>query len=97
MAPSQLPSAGDVRGPAALASALARICTFEHTFCARCADLRFGRDLPRTARRPAWLGPIRPENQLHRYPASLRRAIRGAPPPSSAEREAEPDRPAGWA
>lgn len=53
----------------------ARICTFECTFCADCADTRFfgacpncGGDL--VAR------PIRPESKLHRFPASLRRVVK---------------------
>ena len=58
------------------ASTAARICTFEHTFCADCADLRFDETCPDcggglVAR------PIRPESQLHRYPASLRRVNKG--------------------
>lgn len=72
----------------------ARICTFEHTFCAECADVRFETACPDcggglVAR------PIRPESQLHRYPASLRRVNRGHrsfQPPRT-----DPERPAGWA
>ncbi|HJV40323.1 DUF1272 domain-containing protein [Caulobacter sp.] len=73
------------------ASDAARICTFEHTFCADCADLRFGETCPDcggglVAR------PIRPEGQLHRYPASLRRVYRGQRPAW-----VQPERPSGWA
>jgi hypothetical protein len=77
------------------ASDAARICTFEHTFCADCADIRFDAACPDcggglVAR------PIRPESQLHRFPASLRRVSKG-------HRYARPTRqdpeqpPAGWA
>lgn len=57
------------------ASPTARICTFEHTFCAACAEAYDDRC-------PDCGGglvarPIRPESQLHRYPASLRRVTRG--------------------
>jgi len=76
------------------ASAAARICTFEHTFCADCAELRFDEVCPDcggglVAR------PIRPEGQRQRFPASLRRVVRAhrsATPPRR-----EPDRPTGWA
>jgi len=73
------------------ASEAARICTFEHTFCADCAELRFGEVCPDcggglVAR------PIRPERQLHRFPASLRRVYRGQRPARP-----EPERPAAWA
>ena len=54
------------------ASAEARICTFECTFCADCADQRFagvcpncGGDLVRR--------PVRPAALLVRYPASAER------------------------
>ena len=75
------------------ASAAARICTFEHTFCADCADVRFEEICPDcggglVAR------PIRPDAQLHRYPASLRRVNRGHRYASASRRD--PERPAGW-
>ena len=76
------------------ASAAARICTFEHTFCADCADVRFDGVCPDcggglVAR------PIRPEQQLHRYPASLRRVNKGHRyAPTS---RPQPERPTGWA
>jgi hypothetical protein len=54
----------------------ARICTFECTFCADCADTRFfgvcpncGGDLVRR--------PVRPGSALQRHPASLRRVVKG--------------------
>lgn len=72
----------------------ARICTFEHTFCADCADVRFDAACPDcggglVAR------PIRPESQLHRFPASLKRVTRGHRSFQPTRREPEP--PAGWA
>jgi hypothetical protein len=54
----------------------ARICTFECTFCAACADERFGGLCPNCGgelvRRP-----IRPAAALARWPASSER-VRGA-------------------
>ncbi|PIB90910.1 DUF1272 domain-containing protein [Caulobacter sp. FWC2] len=75
------------------ASAAARICTFEHTFCADCADIRFDGVCPDcggglVAR------PIRPEQQLHRYPASLRRVNKGHRYAPTSRRQ--PEGPAGW-
>jgi hypothetical protein len=72
----------------------ARICTFEHTFCAPCADQRFDASCPDcggglVAR------PIRPETELHRYPASLRRVNKGHRYAKPAGRAPEP--PASWA
>lgn len=76
------------------ASAAARICTFEHTFCADCADIRFDSICPDcggglVAR------PIRPERQLHRYPASLRRVNKGHRYAPTSRRE--PEGPSRWA
>lgn len=76
------------------ASDAARICTFEHTFCAACAELRFDEVCPDcggglVAR------PIRPEGQLHRYPASLRRVLKAHRPATPPTRR-EPERPTGW-
>ncbi len=55
-------------------SAEARICTFECTFCAECAETRFagacpncGGDLVRR--------PIRPAAMLTKYPASTKRVV----------------------
>ena len=54
------------------ASDEARICTFECTFCADCADRRFGGICPNCGgdlvRRP-----IRPPAALARWPASMER------------------------
>jgi hypothetical protein len=58
------------------ASAEARICTFECTFCADCAQERFAGRCPNCGgelvRRP-----VRPENLLARYPASAQRGVGG--------------------
>ena len=56
-------------------SALARICTFECTFCADCADNRLGGVCPNcggnfTER------PIRPAGALARFPASSERVTK---------------------
>jgi hypothetical protein len=57
-------------------SLAARICTFECTFCADCAEMRFSSVCPNCggdlARRP-----IRPAGMLARYPASTER-VRGS-------------------
>lgn len=53
----------------------ARICTFECTFCADCAEARLGDVCPNCAgelvRRP-----IRPGHALLRYPASSERVLK---------------------
>jgi hypothetical protein len=56
-------------------SSLARICTFECTFCADCAEGRFGGVCPNcggglVAR------PIRPADKLAAYPASTKRLVK---------------------
>ena len=62
------------------ASGEARICSFECTFCADCAEGRFGGVCPNCGgdlvRRP-----IRPEAALAKYPASTERVVKahGAP------------------
>ncbi len=64
------------------ASPYARICTYECTFCAACADGRLGGRCPNCGgelvRRP-----IRPAERLARHPASTERVFRprgcGAP------------------
>lgn len=59
-------------------SADARICTFECTFCADCADARFQGVCPNCGgeliRRP-----IRPAKLLERYPASTERVLKPHP------------------
>lgn len=54
----------------------ARICSFECTFCADCADSRLGGICPNCGgelvRRP-----IRPASKLAGYPASTRRIFKG--------------------
>lgn len=57
----------------------ARICTFECTFCAACADLRFDGRCPNCTgelvRRP-----IRPQQALVHFPASTERVLKPHPP-----------------
>ncbi|HXV01743.1 MAG TPA: DUF1272 domain-containing protein [Caulobacteraceae bacterium] len=55
------------------ASGEARICTFECTFCAACAEQRFGGVCPNCGGELV-VRPIRPEGLLATYPASTRRA-----------------------
>ena len=59
-------------------SAEARICTFECTFCADCADVRFAGACPNCGgelvRRP-----IRPAALLARFPASSARVLNPHP------------------
>ena len=56
-------------------SAAARICSFECTFCADCAEVRFANTCPNCggdlARRP-----IRPAARLAKYPASTERVVK---------------------
>ncbi len=56
-------------------SVAARICSFECTFCADCAEARFGNACPNCGgdlvRRP-----IRPAALLAKYPASTERALK---------------------
>ena len=56
-------------------SALARICTFECTFCLDCAERRFAGTCPNCAgdlvRRP-----VRPAGMLLKFPASTRRVVK---------------------
>ena len=60
------------------ASRLARICTYECTFCADCADGTFGGICPNCGgelvRRP-----IRPPPLLERHPASTERVTKAHP------------------
>jgi len=67
-------------------SSAARICTFECTFCAVCADVRFNGACPNCGgelvRRP-----IRPAAALARYPASTAR-VNGTHPACAESRNA---------
>ena len=53
-------------------SALARICTFECTFCAECVDTRLGGACPNCTGNLV-PRPIRPAAALARFPASTER------------------------
>ncbi len=58
-------------------SGAARICSFECTFCAACADGALGGHCPNCGgnleRRP-----VRPAASLNTYPASIKRIVRKA-------------------
>jgi hypothetical protein len=56
-------------------SALARICTFECTFCAECVETRLGGLCPNCGGDFA-VRPIRPAVLLARYPASTERVVK---------------------
>lgn len=56
-------------------SADARICTFECTFCAECADTRLGGICPNCSGNLA-PRPIRPAAALARFPASTERVTK---------------------
>ncbi|KAF0229493.1 MAG: hypothetical protein FD175_1831 [Beijerinckiaceae bacterium] len=57
----------------------AMICSFECTFCAECAENKFGGTCPNCGgellRRP-----IRPAGKLKRFPASTERVLKEHPP-----------------
>ena len=59
-------------------SAEARICTFECTFCATCADRVFGGVCPNCGGNLV-ARPVRPVAMLAKYPASTERYLRAAP------------------
>ena len=59
-------------------SAHARICTFECTFCATCADGVFGGVCPNCGGNLV-ARPVRPAAMLAKYPASAERYLRDAP------------------
>ncbi len=59
-------------------SAEARICTFECTFCATCAETVFGGACPNCGGNLV-ARPIRPAAMLVKYPASTERHLRDAP------------------
>jgi len=54
----------------------ARICTFECTFCAACAEHRFGGLCPNCGG-DLVLRPTRPSALLGRHPASVERFVKG--------------------
>ncbi|MDB5444393.1 MAG: hypothetical protein JWP73_2769 [Phenylobacterium sp.] len=56
-------------------SADARICTFECTFCADCAETRLGGACPNCGGNFS-VRPIRPAHLLERYPASTERVTK---------------------
>ncbi len=56
-------------------SALARICSFECTFCADCAETRLGGVCPNCGGGFA-VRPIRPAALLAKYPASTERVTK---------------------
>jgi hypothetical protein len=63
---------------------LARICTFECTFCADCAENRLGGACPNCGG-DLVVRPTRPTRLLGRYPASPDR-VTGSHPPCVATR-----------
>jgi hypothetical protein len=66
-------------------SALARICSFECTFCADCADGRLAGTCPNCGGELV-PRPRRPASKLEKFPASMARVHRpercGGPPPA---------------
>lgn len=56
----------------------ARICSFECTFCAACADQVFGGVCPNCGGNLV-ARPVRPAAKLAKYPASTDRYVRAAP------------------
>jgi hypothetical protein len=56
-------------------SAEARICTFECTFCATCADIVLNGTCPNCGGNFA-TRPMRPAAMLKKYPASTKRALK---------------------
>lgn len=56
-------------------SAEARICSFECTFCASCADELLGGCCPNCGGQLV-TRPLRPKEKLERYPASTRRVVK---------------------
>ena len=60
------------------ASADARICTFECTFCADCAETRLGGACPNCGGNLV-PRPIRPPALLAKYPASTERVVKPHP------------------
>lgn len=60
----------------------ARICTFECTFCAACADTRLGGVCP-NCKGELVRRPVRPPAMLQKYPPANERHLRAAPCPGS--------------
>ena len=58
-------------------SRLARICSFECTFCADCAERKLGGRCPNCGGELV-ARPIRPEAKLARFPASTERVFKPA-------------------
>ncbi len=56
-------------------SALARICSFECTFCADCVAIRLGGACPNCGGQFA-VRPIRPAALLAKFPASTERVVK---------------------
>jgi len=56
-------------------SELARICTFECTFCADCADTRLNGRCPNCTGNLV-VRPIRPASKLVKFPASTKRVFK---------------------
>lgn len=63
-------------------SSEARICSFECTFCAMCAENRLGGVCP-NCRGELVRRPIRPTAMLAKYPAACERHLRAEPCPGS--------------
>jgi hypothetical protein len=59
-------------------SAEVRICTFECTFCAACAETVFRGICPNCGGNLV-ARPIRPAEMLEKYPASTKRYLRASP------------------
>ena len=53
----------------------ARVCSFECTFCAECAEARFANICPNCGGNfvPR---PVRPADKLHKYPAATQRFLK---------------------
>ena len=61
-------------------SALARICSFECTFCATCAEQRLAGRCPNCGGELV-ARPRRPADKLAAYPASTQRVVKPLPAP----------------
>lgn len=75
----------------------ARICSYECTYCADCAD-QVLRNVCPTCGGDLTARPIRPAGALHRFPASLKRVFKAHPACVDARpRSASGERPSSWA